>query len=249
MLLDNIYRKVKTFVNTDVYGSVTPTDFELLTYDAIQSRNEDYLYELNRQNSRQNRGLIISGISNLPDRLREKLAHYRSDAQITARTDAGLDTETKVTTIDIPSDLRYLEDITTDADITIEIADDKRSFNILKSQARIKCPIAYIKADKIDVFPKLEVQGVGPAETLVDPITVSFIRKIKYPKWTYTEVDGVELFNPSSTDFVDADIHISEEDEIVRRILLRFGVNLKEEDLRQYAMAKDASEFNQQNAS
>ena len=91
------------------------------------------------------------------------------------------------------------------------------------------------------------VLSIAPA-TDTDTVTLSYLRQIKYPKWTYTTIDDVELFNPDAADFQDADIHPSEENEMVRRVLMAFGVNLKENDIQAFTMQEENTDFNQNNA-
>jgi uncharacterized protein YpuA (DUF1002 family) len=66
--------------------------------------------------------------------------------------------------------------------------------------------------------------------------------------WTYNVVGGAELFNPSANDFQDIDLHPSEENNVIVRVLLRFGVNLKENEIQQAINAKDNLDFNQLNS-
>lgn len=228
MLLDRIYRKVKKFVNTDVYGNVEPTDLEAFVHDAIQDRNEEYFYDQNRLSNRQNRGLIVGGLSNISNKYQEKILHYIKELDLVV--DNGL--------VSIPEDARYIDIPETSEGIAYEFCKDRRTFNILKRTAIASYPIFYMYGNNIRFYP------FSGTET----IPLSYLRTINYPKWTYTVVDGAELFNPDSPDFVDADIHPSEENEIVRRVLLRFGINLKTEDIVAYATGEEKAEFNENNA-
>ena len=223
MLLDRIYKKVKTFVNTDVIGNVDPSEFERFVHDAIQERNEDYFYDLNRIITKSNKGYIVDGTSNLVDRYSEKILFYEEDGNFLA-------VEGKAS---IPENVRYLYEPD-----NYEFCKDKRTFNILKNSATSDYPIYRILNNQIEV---------SPIPTKVSPISFSFLRKIKYPKWTYNIINGVEIFNPDAVDFVDADIHPSEENEIVRLVLNRFGVNLKDESIKNYTTMKEGEEFKENN--
>lgn len=228
MLIDRIFQKVKTFVNTEVRGNVSPAEFNLLLHDAIQSRTEEYFYDLKRELYRENRGLGMHFLSNLPDRIMEKVMHYHKTDTLVFDT---------ASTRELPEDLRYLDEIETSTGIGYEHCDTAKEFRITKSIALSQYPICYTSGRTIRISPDNS-----------DTISISYVRNVLIPKWTYTVVNNAELFNPSSGDFVDADIHPSEEDEIVRRVLLRFGVNLKEQDIQAFAMQEDTKEFNQTNA-
>lgn len=228
MLIDRIYRKVKTFINTEVRGNVTPEEFDLLLHDAIQSRNEDYIYDINRAQNRENRGLGTHFLSNIPDRIQEKINHY-------IKTDA-LSIDTVATRI-FPEDHKYTDEIEVTGAESLEFCKNKREFNILKPAATSQYPIYRTSGNLIWVYP--DNSGL---------MQITYWRKVLFPKWTYQIVDGAEIFNPSANDFQDADIHASEENEMVLRVLMAFGMNLKENDIREFTMQEDNKEFSQSNA-
>lgn len=228
-MIDRIKKKVEFFINTEMRGNFTPGKFELALHDAIQSRNEEYFYELNRLIVRENRGMITSGLANIPDTYSEKILHYLEEKTATI-------TDGKIT---LPDDWRYIDETEITDGESLEFCKNKREFKILKNQATAQYPIYTIIGDTIQVAP-----SVANGET-----NITYLRQPKYPKWTYTVVEGVELFNPDAQDFQDADIHSSEENEMVRRVLMSFGVNLKETDLQAFTMQEDNRDFNQDNAS
>ena len=223
-------------------GNFTPTKFELALHDAIQNRNEEYFYDLNRLITKENRGFISYGLSNIPDKFSEKILHYLEEAVNLTISNNRLT---------IPSDSRYLDEIelkynsSDDPRVVvnkisdIEFCNNRREFNIQKGFATKQYPIYLMIGNEILIAPSEDA----------DTVNLTYLRKIKYPKWTYTEVNGVELFNPNASDFQDADIHASEEDEMVMRVLKSFGVNLKEAELQAFTMQEENTEFNQENAS
>ena len=228
-MLDRIYKKVKKFVNTDVRGNVTPAEFELFVHNAIQDRNEEVFYDFNRLVTRENRGMIVSGLANIVDRFSEKLSHYLKDSEPYTIVEGR---------IAIPDDVRYMDEPQLTNGTTLELCNNKREFTIQKTFAKKQYPIYRIVGGEIEIAPDLEGDGV----------TLSYLRKVKYPKWTYRVIQGVEIFNADSPDYQDADIHVSEEEEIVRRVLMAFGVNLKDQEIQAYAATEENSEFNKNNA-
>lgn len=230
MLIDRIYQKVKAFLNTDVRGNVRPEKFNLFLHDAIQSRNEEYFYEINLLINKQNRGMINNYLENIPDRFREKALHYLKTTTLALD---GLSTTTRL----LPSDYRYIDTPHLMNGDELEFCHNMKDFNIKKFAATSQYPIYTIVSNKIRIHPES-----------TDLMNISYLRTIKYPKWTYSLVSGAELFNPSASDFQDADIHSSEENEMVRRVLLAFGVNVKELDIQQFAVNQENQDFNQNNA-
>lgn len=229
MMIDRIFQKTKAHVNTDGRGNFKPTIFNLFLHDAIQEKYESYIVEINQAVNRENRGLINGGLENFPDRLREKLQYYLKSGTMSLNGSV----------YDLPADLKYFDTVTTALGNILEVCKDNNEFNIVaRYNASITYPI-YIKIGK----------SIKVAPALTGQLKVDYLRLPLFPKWTYVLAGGAELFNPSAGDFQDADIHESEEDDLVKRVCLKFGINLKETDL-QAAMSNDEqSEFNQNNAS
>lgn len=227
MLIDRIRKKVQIFLNTDGRGNFSPTDFNLFLHDAIQSRYEDYIFEINRLLNRQNRGQQGNNLENLPDRYREKVLHYLSENQLSFND--GL-------YYNFPSDYRYLDSIETESGYVFEMCKNNSEFNIIKTQTNKRYPIYVIVGNRIKIYPSTS-----------ENITATYLREPKLPKWTFIEVGGVEQFNPDANDYEDADIHPSEEDEMVKKVLLAFGVNVKEQDIQSFALKEKNSDFNENN--
>jgi len=241
MLIDRIKKKVEFFINTENRGNFTPTSFELALHNAIQARNEEYFYDLNRLITKENRGFITAGLSNVAEKYSEKILHYLEEQSITPEPNGR---------VILPSDWRYLDEVEMKYDasddpliINSKIADlefckNKREFNNLKNFATKQYPVFLMIQNELLIAPLNEASSIA----------LTYLRKPKYPKWTYNEVGGNGLFNPNASDFQDADIHSSEEDEVVMRVLKAFGVNLKETDLQSYTMQEESNDFNQENA-
>ena len=92
----------------------------------------------------------------------------------------------------------------------------------------LKRPV-YIKGENgINVYPK----------SIQDGISANYIRKPNKVEWNYTEVNSVALYNSStSTDF---ELHDSEENTLVIKILALAGIGIKDGELLQVALAKEA---------
>ncbi len=226
-LIDNIYTKVKTLINTEVRGNVSPSEFNLLLHNAIQSRNEEYVFDINRAVNRENRGLGTHFLANIPDRIQEKVNHYIITDSLPIDTASSRN---------IPDDCKYIDEIEMASGETFEFCKNKKEFNIIKPAATEQYPIYRMAGDTVWLYP--EYSGL---------MQITYWRKVKFPKWTFQLNGNTELFNPSAPDFEDADIHPSEENEMVRRVLLAFGINLKESDIIQMSMNEDQVDFNQSN--
>ena len=222
------------FANSDIRGNVKPTDLRLALYDVVNEIVEEYFYEVNRMLNRENRGLINGGFENIPDRIREKILYFlKEDVALTYSAPY----------FELPTDVRYIDSVFYQDNNEVEFCKHNREFKLLLNYTdtlpTITNPIGLRVGDKIKVAPT----------TIVDEVTISYLRKPLIPNWTYTVVGGSELFNPSAPDFQDIDLHPSEENRVVLATLKRFGVNLKETELTQMTAAREQIEFNQENAS
>src|SRR5690606_28346002 len=134
--------------------------------------------------NRENRGLVASGLENLPDRYREKILHFATEAELDF--DNGL--------FILPSDYWHIDSIYYN-DREIEPCKDTKEFKLISNVQRASLSTSYpiyIKVgDKIRVAP----------DTIEDNVTLHYLRKHNIAKWTFVVIDGNEVFNPSAPDF------------------------------------------------
>lgn len=227
-MLDRIKRKVFTYLNTEGRGNIKVERFNLLCHDALQQRQDELINEIVRYENRENQGLAGNMLENLPDRTREKLLHWLTEDTLTEN--AGSYT--------LPENHAYIDDITTAIGNSLELTKGRKDFNIVKNYATSTYPACYISGSTLKTSP-----------IALGELTLYYLRQPLKPKWTYNFIGNNELFNPSANDFVDADIHPTEEDEIVKRILLACGITLKEMDIVNVSLQKEQQEFNKDNAS
>jgi hypothetical protein len=225
MLIDRIYKKVKTFVNTDVRGNVTPVEFNLFLHDAIQERQNELITLINQHQNRANKGMSGSGLENLAENHREKLQHYLSLEPVTTNANGQ---------IIIPLQAVYIDLIENNKGVAFEQCSTYSEFRILKPIATKNLPLSIRFGNTLETYPKAATQIVN----------ISFIRKPIIPNWTYQVISGNELFNFSHVNFRDADAHPSEEDALVVKVLKRFGINLKENEIT--AIASQTEQINTQ---
>jgi hypothetical protein len=228
-MIDIIFQAVKSFLNTDGRGNFSPTDFNLFLNNSIQEIYNSYINEINQQVNRENRGLINGGLENVADRIREKLLHYLKSATITA-------TEGVYT---MPTDYRFSDTITTSTGAILEPCKNREEFQVLTSTvSNVEFP-NYLKLGNTII--------TNP--TALGDLNFFYLRKPLFAKWTYVIIQGVEIFNPSATDFQDCDIHPADENELIIRVCQKFGVNLKEQDITAYFQMKEQEREQKQNAS
>ena len=231
MMIDRVYQSVKMLANTEVRGNFKPADFDKALYLVILEKVQEYPFELNRALNRQNRGLIGNGLENTPDDIMEKMQHFSEEATLSFTAGSFV----------IPNNVRDIDAIIYLDKHEIVLSKNTNQFhhiaNFKHTTPTIYCPIGLRSGKKIKVLPA----------TIQSNVKLYYLRNPLIPKWTYTLFQGTELFNPSAPDFQDIDMHPSEEDDIISRICIKMGINLKEPDLEASAIRKESEKFNQEN--
>ncbi len=231
--IDVVYRTVLMLANSDVRGNIVPREFNLAAYDVINEIYEGYFADISRATNRENRGLINSGLENIPDRIRERLLYFLVEDTELVYADGYFA---------LPDDYKYVDTVTFNG-AEVEFMKSSREFklvaNYVDTSPTETCPIGLQAGNRIKVAPA----------AIEDGVMLTYLRKPLLPNWTYTMVNGAEIFNPAATDFRDIDLHPSEENNVVIRILNRFGINLKEQDLVAITQNKTNQDFNLDNAS
>ncbi|WP_339877053.1 hypothetical protein [Olleya marilimosa] len=228
-MINRIKETVEDYLNTENRGNFQPETFNRILHHGVQTLFEELFFEANRMANRQNRGLILGGLENLTDKVRERISHYIvDDNALTYSTDR----------FDLPSDLRYFDAVFYQEDTLVELCKSQKEFKILKStNPNTDYPIGVKVGNTLKVLP-IQINT---------DLSMSYLRNPLKAKWTYTVVDDVELFNPSANDFVDVDAHPSLEADLIVHVLKGFGVNLKEQDIQAITQRSEMQNFNEEN--
>jgi len=231
-MIDRVYQTVKMLANVEVRGNIKPSDFDKALYKVILEKYEEYPFELTKYINRQNRGLVSNGVENLADVILAKMQHYLTTGPLTYTSNKFV----------LPNNLSRLETVFYNNSSEVSMCKDSFEFNHLRqfkhTQPSVQFPIGFKLGSSIEILPA----------TITNNVTAYYLRKPLIPKWTYVVFNGVEMFNPSAPDFQDADIDPSEEDDVVERLLVLFGINLKERDLQAAGNNEEAQEENKKNS-
>lgn len=221
-MIDLIYQIVKTILNKELRGNITPDEFNKIAKIVQDEIFEEYFGDLNIQQNRQNRGLTNKGFANLTQLIRQKIERFHAQATLTY--DGGN------TWFELPSNLYFINDnglIYVNNVIEESQGADYGYMNTSIAAPSVTFPVYELFGDTVRIYP---------AE-IVASVTCRYIRKPLDPKWTYTSVGSVELFDDTIGDFQDLEIHSSELPNITIKMLSYLGINIRESDVVQYAEA------------
>ena len=238
--VDRVYQKVLAIANKEQRGYITPQEFNLFADHAQMEIFEQYFYDLEqRQRGVGNEldyGDIISNIE-------EKISIFE---RFNMSVGTGFEGE-----IDISSGISEIYRLGTVrvrywTQNGYKVADkiqlnelDKYENSPLAAPSKSK-PI-YTKFSTPSVPLKIKIY---PYPASGDSVTVNYIARPESPDWTYVISGQNALHNP--TNVKDFQLHESEENNLVIKILQSAGVAIKDVNLAQMAGQKEVSTIQQQ---
>lgn len=221
-MIDLIYQILRTITNKELRGNVTPAEFNLLARQVQNKIYRGYFEDENRDKIKQNRGFTNKNFSNLSFIQRQRIEEFAAISVLTYNNTTQL--------FELPSDIYLIKD--KGIDFNGNVIDEAESSNITFMNSSLGAPS--------ETFPVFEmykdVIKVHP-DTIQTGVTCRYLRLPNDPNWTYQDVGGTEMFDPSSVDFQDFELHESEMTRIVIEMLSYFGINLRETEVTQYAEA------------
>lgn len=228
-MIDRLYTTLQVITSKDTRGNLTPEEFNQLLNSVIEDKYEDYFFELDRALNRQNRGLGNNGFARVPEKMQEQIRHYYTKGTMSKIEDY----------YPAPSDMRYLDSLFI-MGIKIPLTKNATSFYVQAGSTRLRPtiarPMALEQGRNYTVLPT-DIDG---------DLDVFYLRQPLKAKWTYDPI--TEQFNPSANDFQDVDMHPSEEQDILRRLVSKAGINLDDDQLAQYGVNTEQMEFQTNNA-
>ena len=158
-MIDNVFQTVKTIVNKELAGNLTPTELNKLAKLAQDEIFSSYFEDINLLKNKQNRGLTNLNNANLPQKVRQKIDIFSTTAIITEGS--GLYT--------LPTDLYFIEDrgIIYGNETVVDEA-QKSELPFLNSSIAAPSttfPVYERLGNDIKIYPN----------TITDPITVRYI--------------------------------------------------------------------------
>ena len=242
--IDNVYQKVLILANKEQRGYITPQEFNLLADKAQMEIFENYFFDL------KNAHLKPKNHSNYSDEmeiLSEKLQFFRVEdegATFTLPTGTSqLNLGLLVPTI-YRLDTISIQYTNTDGSVTVPT-------EILEVDRK---EVLYIESNPLTMATSNRptyVRGGGnilrmhPETTLPSSLTVYYWRRPTQPRWAYVVVSQKALYNMNTSNHFE--LHPSEEENLVIRILALAGISIKNMEVAQAATVDEANTLKKQN--
>ena len=227
--VDTVYQRVLSIANKEQRGYITPQEYNLLANQAQMEIFEQYFYDLNQfsrvpGNDTRHADMVTT--------LEEKISLFEKTADIVGTS-----------TMTLPTDIYKLSSILYKG-IEAERVTQKDLLYYKNSPLAHPTPDRPIFTrdnDSIDVY----YDSTFAKTTTLEDVDVHYIKKPGTAEWTYIlGTNNEALF--LADDKVDFDLHISEEPNLVIKILELAGVVIKQPDLYQIADKEEIQTIQQE---
>ena len=231
--VDTVYQRVLAIANKEQRGYMTPQEFNLMANQAQMSIFESYFYNKNIRNRLEpitNPETDETDISELIDR---KLFPFKSTEVVTS----GHTFPTTVGISGVQYDVFHVGRIFYNSRVCRKVTVNEAER--LKSSIRHMIDTDPIYADNLNTSRDILVYS-GATSEKTSGVSVECFRIPKNVDWGYVVVNEQALYNSNTS--VDFELHKSEEDSVVFKILELAGIIVNKPGLVQIAAGKDTAE-------
>ena len=242
--VDNVYQKVLILANKEQRGYITPQEFNLLADKAQMEIFENYFYDNKTAHLKPKNQ---SNYSDEMEILAEKLQFFRvEDENSTFQVPEGINQLTlnslspKIYRLDTISVQYNNSDGSTTAPTEVEEVDRKEA---LYAESN---PLTRATANRPTYVRKGgNVIGIHPTTTQPAVFNIYYWKRPTQPRWAYAVVGQKALYNMNTSNHFD--LHPSEEENLVMRILALAGISIKSMEIAQAATVDEANTLKKQN--
>lgn len=220
--IDNVYQKVLVLANKEQRGYITPQEFNRLADRAQMEIFESYFHDIKTAHHKLQNG---SEESDELDMLLEKLSVHKviNDSLAIDATSGVIDLASFSSTPYRLSNIRFGNDVV--QEVTRSELGDMLHHPLTAPTASMR---VYYRTGE-NMFTIVPIPTTSEAASLVADYVVAPTR----PAWGYVVVNSKPLYNANTS--VDFDLHASEEENLVVKILESAGIVLNKVGLAQTA--------------
>jgi hypothetical protein len=241
--VNTVYQKVLALANKEQRGYITPQDFNLFANQAQMEIFEQYFYDVNIARKSQGNDTVYADVD---DMLEEKLQIFESEdsgntvfnynSVPSADQSDFIDSKARV----LPRHIYRIHKVLFEKAVC-EIVNTKDFYNTILSgpltQPSDSRPIVNIQNNII--------RTMGGGRKGFIPGHIIYFRIPKKVNWTYVVVNKQALFNNIATTS-HFELHPSEENQLVNKILKLAGISNKQPDIMQAGQGMDMATTQQQ---
>lgn len=220
--IDTVYQRVLAILNKEQRGYITPQEFNLKANQAQLETFEQYFYDLQQFKRMRDNNTEYSNMVHLID---EKISKFKTAGNLTYSSNVFV----------LPANLHKLGTVIYN---NIEVEKVAANEILYYNQSPLAAPTATRPVYVQDTNNENNNWGLKVYPTTIQSgVNCTYVRKPNEVIWSYTEVDGVPLYNANNT--VDFELHESEESSLVIKILSYSGVIVRQLEVTEVAEAKE----------
>ena len=215
--VDTVYQKVLAIANKEQRGYITPQEFNLFANKAQKEIFENYFYDIKMAERKEKNQMDFADEVEM---IEEKLQPFYVDETLSTAT----------ALLTLPTSAHKLINITRGGNEVTQLNLREITYtenNPLTAATVTRSTFVREESSQIRIYP-------APTEST--NFAVSYYKIPANPNWTYIVVDEKALYNSSASDAQNFELHASEEEKLVTRILQLAGVVMKQPDIQQAAI-------------
>lgn len=237
--VDTVYQRVLALANKEQRGYITPQEFNLLANQAQMSIFESYFYTKNqRERIEPNRSKEVDE-SDLGELLDAKLSPFRLIGAVTG----GNTFETSVTISSTARPVFQVGRVFFGNDECVKLSLNEVS-RMLRSQRHISTVSGQFPIYCDSTAVGEDIQAYAGSTTALTSLTAEYFAVPASVNWAYVVVNEKALYNSNVA--VDFELHVSEEDTLVNKILGLAGIIMNKPGLIQVAGQENGLELQYQ---
>jgi len=238
--IDTVYQRVLTLANKEQRGYITPQEFNLFADKAQLEIFENYFHGVKMAEMKPKNQMDYADELEM---IEEKLHPFHIDETVNWNTTNSY--------LSLPADTHKIINITRNGNQVTQV--NKSQVAYTENNPLLKANITrsvFVREDSgvilIYPLPSSSTYNWNTVANLnLDPSTlnnteqfeVSYYKKPTAPKWTYIILNNKALFNANASDLQNFELHGSEEEHLVYKILMLAGLTIKSPDVQQSAAA------------
>jgi len=231
-MINRVRNTVLAIINKNNNGYITPDEFNLFATQAQLDIFEEYFSNYTIAIQKVNARVAGTGYADSLKRCEDVIDIFMVPSA-TLTFASGV--------FPIPQDVYKLERLNYNGRTNVDKISQQKANNLLSSD----------RTQPSKLFPCYSLAGYSATvypSTIQSGITATYVRYPADPKWTYTVPNGSEspFFNPAANDYQDFELPLSDEMNLITRILQMSGISIREEEVVQAAKSEEVQDKQEQ---
>jgi len=245
--IDRVYQKVLALANKEQRGYITPQEFNLFADHAQMEIFEQYFYDLERAIGKTPADTEFADKATNLDEKISLFEMYNTPTPVTNQYgDVRLGHLNIYRLGAVRVKIKGFGPYHKPAEQLDTKELDKYSTPLTNSLNSLAGPY-FLKYGSLDEL-RVKIYPHPSNSNSYDDVRVSYVRRPLVPNWTYFVTnDGAALYNSTGSGHQDFQLHVSEENNLVTKILQLAGVSIKDYQLTAIAAQSDGKTSQQKN--